>query len=151
MLILHIPIFWSVQMPPRRKIYICCVVTIGGAAVILGFIRINSLRILSTNTHTSDGAGEMMVVAALGMSLAAIAHNLPSLRVFWKHIMKSRTKTKNTLCGPFELNSQDKLHPTSKYKLGSPSCALDNVSRPKQSLLSVTSLTERPQVLSREA
>ncbi|KAJ4332778.1 hypothetical protein N0V87_008136 [Didymella glomerata] len=76
--ILPIPIFYRVQVPLRRKLHICCMFTVGGAAVALGFIRMHSLQTINSGTDTSKAVGETMIVGALGMSLAAIAHNLPS-------------------------------------------------------------------------
>ncbi|KAF1352735.1 hypothetical protein EJ07DRAFT_35695, partial [Lizonia empirigonia] len=82
-LILPLPIIYSIQTPIRRKVFICCVFATGGAAVMLGFIRLHSLHILISNTNMSRGVGETMIEGALGMSLAALAHNLPSVRLFW--------------------------------------------------------------------
>lgn len=91
-LVLPVPVFYSVQVPLRRKVHICCMFTIGGAAVALGFVRMHSLKALDSGTETSRAVGEMMIVGALGMSLAAIAHNIPSLRIYWKHVSASRAR-----------------------------------------------------------
>jgi hypothetical protein len=119
-LLLPVPTLCSVQMAPRRKIFIACVLSIGGAAVLLGFVRIHSLRILNTNTDTSKGVGEMMIVAALGMSLAAIAHNLPSIRVLWRHISKHPSKRKDTSVSSSSISSRNRRQTNTTYRLKQP-------------------------------
>ncbi|KAF3044322.1 hypothetical protein E8E12_007750 [Didymella heteroderae] len=116
-LVLPMPIFYRVQVPFRRKMHICCMFTIGGAAVALGFIRMHSLQIISSGTDTSRAVGETMIVGALGMSLAAVAHNLPSLQVFWKHVSKNRSKGKVTSQPPFNTRIR-KLPSASATSLG---------------------------------
>ncbi|KZM28499.1 uncharacterized protein EKO05_0006000 [Ascochyta rabiei] len=143
-LVLPLPMFWSIQMPTRRKIYIFCLLTTGTAAVALGFIRIDSLRRLTTNIDTSAAVGEMMIVAALGMSLAAITHNLPSMRIFWRHVSKSRSNVRDTSYRPCNINSRDKLQATTTYWLGSAVSGLEGSLRHIQPTVSVTSPTDRP-------
>ena len=142
-LLLPIPIFYRVQVPLRRKMHICCMFAIGGAAVTLGFIRMHSLKIINSGTDTSKAVGETMIVGALGMSLAAVAHNLPSLRVFWKHIPKRRLKVKSTSQPPF--NTRPRKLPSTSL-LGTDGTVYDvaSFSRPVYPSASKTSLVDRP-------
>lgn len=95
-LVVPVPVFYRLQVPLRRKMHVCCVFGVGGAAVMLGFIRLHSLAVINSGTDTSRAVGETMIVGALGMSLAAVAHNLPSLRVFWKHVSQRREKARTS-------------------------------------------------------
>ncbi|KAF3006509.1 hypothetical protein E8E13_004952 [Curvularia kusanoi] len=94
-LVLPMPIFYAIQLPLRRKIHICCVSAVGGVAVLMDFIHIHAVRALNTGTNTSRAIGETMIVGALGLSLAAIAYNLPSMRILWIHVMGSYSEPKN--------------------------------------------------------
>ena len=138
------PTFYSIQLPIRRKVHICCMFTVGGAAVTLGFVRMRSLRILNSGTNTSDAVGEMMIVGALGMSLAAIAHNLPSMRVFWTHISNSRSKAQGMWQRPCAIKSKDELQSITMYGLHSAVYGLGSFQRPMLPAVSVTSLVDRP-------
>ncbi|KAF1931427.1 uncharacterized protein M421DRAFT_56495, partial [Didymella exigua CBS 183.55] len=143
-LVLPIPIFYSVQVPLRRKLHICCMFTIGGVAVALSFIRMHSTKTLNSGTDTSKAVGEIMIIGALGMSLAAFAHNLPSLRVFWKHISKSRSKARDASQLPFATRPRGKLPSTALLGTDSIVYEVDGLSRPMQHTASATSLVDRP-------
>ena len=130
-------------MPLRRKMHICCMFTIGGAAVALGFIRMHSLKIINSGTDTSKAVGETMIVGALGMSLAAVAHDLPSLRVFWKHVSKRRPKAKSTPQPPFNSRPR-KLPSTSLLGIDGTVYDVSSFLRPVHPFASKTSLADRP-------
>ena len=138
-----LPIFYSIQLPTRRKLYICCVYGIGGAAVTLGFIRMHALHVLNTNTMTFEAVGEMMIEGALGMSLAAIAHNLPAMRVFWKHVSNFRSEAKRTSYRPCDTEPRDKLPLRATYGLNSTMYGNGSFSRPTRPAMSAASLADR--------
>ncbi|KAJ8107948.1 hypothetical protein OPT61_g8517 [Boeremia exigua] len=140
-LILPMPTFYSIQLPTRRKIHICCMFTIGGVAVALGFIRIRSLRTINIGRGTPATVGEMMILGALGMSLAAIAHNLPSLIVLWGHIANSRPTTRRRLCN---VKARGKLQGTTMYGFEAAVCGINRLPRRTLSTASVTRLVDRP-------
>lgn len=131
-------------MPIRRKVYICCVFTTGGAAVLLSFIRLHSQRILISNRNTSLGVGQLMIEGALGMSLAALAHNLPSIRILCNHVFKSRSETKNTSYRPCDSSPRKGTKSNTSYGLGSAPYGLGGFSRPIRPTVSATSLMDRP-------
>lgn len=132
------------QVPLRRKVHICCMFTIGGVAVALGFIRMHSLRILSSGVNTSKAVGETMIVGALGMSLAAIAYNLPSLRVLWKHMSSSRSRAKSPSRRSYDPRSRDKTLTAATHGPGRASRRVGSLSRTMQSTASATRLVDRP-------
>lgn len=142
-LVLPVPIFYRVQVPFHRKMHICSMFGIGGAAVALGFIRMHSLQIINSGTNTSKAVAETMIVGALGMSLAAVAHNLPSLRVVWRHISLHRSKAKNTSQTPFHPR-QRKLPSTSLLGTDGTVYDISSFTRPVQPPASVTNFVERP-------
>lgn len=116
----------------------------GAAAVMLSFIRLHSLHILISNTNMSRGVGETMIEGALGMSLAAIAHNLPSLRVFWTHVSKSRSEVKDMSYRQCEVDSREKLQPRTDFGQDSAGDSLGNCSKPVQPISSAKSPIDRP-------
>jgi hypothetical protein len=142
-LLLPIPIFYRVQVPFRRKMQICCMFAIGGAAVVLGFIRMHSLKIINSGTDTSTAVGETMIVGALGMSLAVVAHNLPSLRMFWKHVSKGRPKAKGKPQPPFDIRPR-KLPSTSLLGTDGTVYEVNEFLSPEHPSASMTGLVDRP-------
>jgi hypothetical protein len=117
--------------------------TVGGAAVALGFIRMHSLQTINSGTDTSKAVGETMIMGALGMSLAAIAHNLPSVRVFWEHISKRRLKAKGNSQLPFDTRPR-KLPSTSLLGTNGTVYNVSSFLRPVHPPASKTSLVDRP-------
>ncbi len=117
---------------------------IGGAAVALGFIRIHSSRALNTGIEMSNNVGEMMIIASLGMSLAAIAHNLPSMRVFWNHVSKSLSPAKHASQRLCQVKARDKLQDSTTYDPKSVDYGDGNFSRPYVRTMSTTNLVDRP-------
>lgn len=103
----------------------------------------HALHVLNTNTRTSEAVGEMMIEGAIGMSLVAVAHNLPSMRVLWTHIMKSYLN-KRTSYRPCDVESKDKLQPITTFGLDSTVYGDGSFSRPNHPAMFATSLVDRP-------
>lgn len=136
--------FYSLQVPLRRKVHICCMFTVGGAAVLLGFVRMHSLRITNTGENTSRAVGEAMIVGALGMSMASIAHNLPSMRVFYTHVSSSRSKPRNASQRPCGVKTHNVIQRTITYSVDSVDHGTDSFSRPMLSVACAPSWAGRP-------
>ncbi|KAL5371788.1 hypothetical protein PMIN06_012021 [Paraphaeosphaeria minitans] len=91
--ILPIPTLWQLQMPMRRKLGVISVFAFGGISVILGVIRFHSLwKLIDLNPEqTAKGVGEVLIVAALELNVAAIAVNLPAIRsIYVKYAKRYR-------------------------------------------------------------
>jgi hypothetical protein len=100
-------------MPTRRKLYIYCMLTIGGAAVLLSIMHLHALRIIMSGKNTSKAIGEIMILSSLGMSLAVIALNFPSMRIFWHHVLGSHDETIDASQRSYELRTGDVRKQTS--------------------------------------
>lgn len=88
---LPIPTLWKLQMPMRKKLGVISVFAFGGISVILGVIRFHSLwKLVDLNPkQTARGVGEVLIVAALELNVAAIAVNLPAIRsIYVKYAKK---------------------------------------------------------------
>ncbi|RMZ74484.1 integral membrane [Pyrenophora seminiperda CCB06] len=83
--ILPIPILVRLQMPTKRKLGVLSVFLFGGGAVIMSIIRFHSVVFVQSLNNTSKNIGEVMIVVALELNLAAIAVNLPAIRAIWVH------------------------------------------------------------------
>lgn len=123
--------------------------SVGGTAVLLGIFRFHSLRILISGTDTSRAVGEAIIVGALGMSLALIAHNLPSMRLFWTHVTSSLAarNASRRLC---EAKSHIVIQHTIALdtgSAGSTTYGAGSFSRPILPSESATSRVERPLAL----
>ncbi|KAL1610527.1 hypothetical protein SLS60_002196 [Paraconiothyrium brasiliense] len=96
--VLPIPILWQLQMPMRKKIGVISVFAFGGISVILGVIRFHSLlKLVDLNPHvTAKGVGEVIIVAALELNVAAIAVNLPAIRSIYVKYAKKYGKAGNS-------------------------------------------------------
>lgn len=91
--ILPIPTLWRLQMPMRKKLGVISVFAFGGISVLLGVIRFHSLwKLVDLNPQeTAGGVGEVLIIAALELNVAAIAVNLPALRsIYVKYSRKYR-------------------------------------------------------------
>jgi hypothetical protein len=107
-------------MPIRRKLHICCMLTIGGAAVLLSLIHLHSLRLIISGRNTSKAVGDIMIISSLGMSLAVIALNFPSMRIFWHHVLGSHNGTIDASQRSYELRAGDIRKQTSTHISNSP-------------------------------
>jgi hypothetical protein len=97
--VLPIPILAKLQMPRRKKIGVMAVFSFGAGSVIMSIIRHHSLlRIINIQT-TSSGLGEVLIVVALEINLAAIAVNLPAIRSIW--VKRSHDRKKEMLAGKY--------------------------------------------------
>jgi hypothetical protein len=86
-------------MPRRKKIGVMAVFSFGAGSVIMSIIRHHALlRIIDIKT-TSRGLGEVIIVIALELNLAAIAVNLPAIRSIW--VKRSQDRKKETLPGKY--------------------------------------------------
>ncbi|KAH7396962.1 hypothetical protein DE146DRAFT_614940 [Phaeosphaeria sp. MPI-PUGE-AT-0046c] len=81
--ILPIPTLARLQMPRRKKWGVIAVFLFGAASVLMSLIRFHSVQRLLNLQTTSDGVGEIIIVVALELNLAAIAVNLPAIRAIW--------------------------------------------------------------------
>ena len=131
-------------MPIRRKLYICCMLAIGGGAVLLGFVHFHSLRVLISGKNTSKAIGETMIVSSLGMCLAVIALNLPSMRIIWHHVLESHNGTINASQRSCELGPGDIRKQTSTYISHSPYYENGSLSSPMLPLASATGPMVQP-------
>ncbi|KAF2645134.1 hypothetical protein P280DRAFT_390538 [Massarina eburnea CBS 473.64] len=95
-LILPMRTVWTLQMPIRRKIAILSVFSFGISALLVGLVRFHSLISLNSNTNTSHGVGEMMIVAALEFNLATLAVNLPAMKCLWLKIQNKSSFESST-------------------------------------------------------
>ena len=84
-------------MPWRKKLGVVSVFAFGGISVILSMIRFHSLlRLISLNPlETADGVGEIMIVAALELNVAAIAVNLPAIRSIYVKYSKKHAAARS--------------------------------------------------------
>jgi hypothetical protein len=87
--------------------------TIGGAAVLLSIMHLHALRIIMSGKNTSKAIGEIMILSSLGMSLAVIALNFPSMRIFWHHVLGSHDETIDASQRSYELRTGDVRKQTS--------------------------------------
>jgi hypothetical protein len=86
-------------MPCRKKIGVMAVFSFGAGSVIMSIIRHHALlRIIDIKT-TSRGLGEVVIIIALELNLAAIAVNLPAIRSIW--VKRSQDRKKKTLSGKY--------------------------------------------------
>ncbi|KAF1911462.1 hypothetical protein BDU57DRAFT_461805 [Ampelomyces quisqualis] len=78
--ILPIPTLARLQMPRRKKWAVLSVFLFGGGAVIMGILRFHPVVKLLAISSTSSGVGEIIIIVALELNLAALAVNLPAIR-----------------------------------------------------------------------
>ncbi|KAE8836454.1 hypothetical protein PTNB73_04413 [Pyrenophora teres f. teres] len=81
--ILPIPTLLGLHMPTKRKLAVLSVFLFGGSSVIMSCIRFHSVVHVQSLVNTSKNIGEVMIVVALELNLAAVAVNLPSIRAIW--------------------------------------------------------------------
>ncbi|KAI2486709.1 hypothetical protein Ptr902_00842 [Pyrenophora tritici-repentis] len=81
--ILPIPTLLGLHMPTKRKLAVLSVFLFGGSSVIMSCIRFHSVVYVQSLVNTSKNIGEVMIVVALELNLAAVAVNLPSIRAIW--------------------------------------------------------------------
>ncbi|KAJ4286970.1 hypothetical protein N0V90_012850 [Kalmusia sp. IMI 367209] len=79
-LLLPIHSVWKLRMPLRKKIAILSVFTFGIFTLIVSFVRFYVLVSLNSAVNTSDGVGQMLIVAALEFNFALLALNLPATK-----------------------------------------------------------------------
>lgn len=77
-------------MPRRKKWGVITVFLFGAASVSMSLIRFHSVQRLLNFQTTSDGVGEIIIVVALELNLAAIAVNLPAIRAIWVRSKNNR-------------------------------------------------------------
>jgi hypothetical protein len=78
--ILPIPTLARLQMPRRKKWAVLSVFLFGAGAVIMGLVRFHPIVRLLAVSSTSSGVGEIIIIVALELNLAALAVNLPAIR-----------------------------------------------------------------------
>jgi hypothetical protein len=104
--------------------------TIGGAAILLSIVHLHSLRLIMSGRNTSKAVGEIMILSSLGMSLAVIALNLPSMRIFWHHVLGSHNGTIDVSQRSCELRAGDIRKQTATYISHSPVYETGSLSSP---------------------
>jgi hypothetical protein len=77
-------------MAPRQKLGVIAVFAFGNASVILRCIRSYALMKLISLNKTAHGVGEIIIVAALKLNVAAFALNLPAMRSTWVKYFKDK-------------------------------------------------------------
>jgi hypothetical protein len=98
-------------MPRGHEITVISVFLFGGTAVLMGIILSHSFIAINSIFNTSRGLGQTMIIAALELNLAAIASNLPAIRLIWGKRSNDRkaealsnalhcSRTSNTNQGP---------------------------------------------------
>jgi hypothetical protein len=88
--VLPIPTLARLQMPRRKKLGVISVFLFGAGSVIMSILRFHSVLKLLDISNTSRGVGEIIIVVALELNLAAIAVNLPAIRSIWVKKAKDR-------------------------------------------------------------
>lgn len=82
-LILPLPIVFSLQMSPKRRMTVLAVVTTGGSAVLVCGLRGIVLVEAATSPDFTFTLGKLLVMLNSELQVAIIAANMPSLKTFY--------------------------------------------------------------------
>lgn len=82
-LILPLPIVFSLQMSAKRRMTVLAVVTTGGSAVLVCGLRGIVLVEASTSPDFTFTLGKLLVMLNIELQVAIIAANMPSLKSFY--------------------------------------------------------------------
>jgi hypothetical protein len=114
--VLPIPTLARLQMPRRKKLGVISVFLFGAGSVIMSILRFHSVLKLLDISNTSRGVGEIIIVVALELNLAAIAVNLPAIRSIW--VKKAKDRASASLSND-QYSSKSRKGPSTNTTLGS--------------------------------
>ncbi|RSL60766.1 hypothetical protein CEP54_006575 [Fusarium duplospermum] len=82
-LILPLPVIWSLQMTVQRRLGVLAVLTTGGSAVLTSGLRAIILYEFATSPDFTWSLGEMVIISNVEMQVAIVAANMPALKAFY--------------------------------------------------------------------
>jgi hypothetical protein len=96
-LVLPIPTLWKLQASVRRRITLIAVITFGGSAVLVSFLRLIVLHEFDVNPDFTYTLGKMVIISAVELDVAIMAANAPSMKALWlKYISKKPFQSTTT-------------------------------------------------------
>lgn len=96
-MVLPIPTLWKIQASVRRRITLIAVITFGGSAVLVSFLRLIVLHEFDVNPDFTYTLGKMVIISAIELDVAIMAANAPSMKALWlKYISKKPFQSTTT-------------------------------------------------------
>lgn len=89
-LLLPIPPLWAIQASIRRRLTLIALISFGGSAVLVSFLRLIVLHEFDVDPDFTYTLGKMVIISAIELDVAIMAANAPALKAVWlKHVSKS--------------------------------------------------------------
>ncbi len=82
-LVLPIPVVWSLQMTFKRRLAVITVITTGGLAVITSGLRAIILFEFARSPNFTWALGKMIIISAVEIEVGIVAANMPSIKAFY--------------------------------------------------------------------
>lgn len=82
-LVLPLPVIWTLQMTLKRRLAVLCVITTGGSAVLTSGLRAIILFEFATSPDFTWSLGKMVIISNVEMQVGIIAANMPSMKAFY--------------------------------------------------------------------
>ncbi|KAL1962759.1 hypothetical protein VTN77DRAFT_9213 [Rasamsonia byssochlamydoides] len=104
-IILALPIhsLMSIQASLRRRLQLITLITFGGSAVLVSFLRLIVLHQFDVDPDFTYTLGKMVIISAIELDVAIMAANAPSLKAVWlRHISKKPLTETHPLSYPNE-------------------------------------------------
>ncbi|KAF5021006.1 hypothetical protein F66182_6937 [Fusarium sp. NRRL 66182] len=82
-LVLPLPVIWSLQMTLHRRLGVLAVITTGGSAVLTSGLRAIILYEFAKSPDFTWSLGKMVIISNVEMQVGIVAANMPALKAFY--------------------------------------------------------------------
>ncbi|KAM0199738.1 hypothetical protein ACHAPQ_011885 [Fusarium lateritium] len=82
-LVLPLPVVWTLQMSVQRRLGVIAVLTTGGSAVLTSGLRAIILFEFATSPDFTWSLGKMVIISNVEMQVGIVAANMPALKAFY--------------------------------------------------------------------
>ncbi|KAF4949865.1 hypothetical protein FSARC_13367 [Fusarium sarcochroum] len=82
-LVLPLPVIWTLQMSVQRRLGVIAVLTTGGSAVLTSGLRAIILFEFATSPDFTWSLGKMVIISNVEMQVGIVAANMPALKAFY--------------------------------------------------------------------